>query len=176
MITLTRGLKNKGISGSNSGSSQKGSSRKRHFQDEVSSESYSESDSDLSDGDSDWSIYVGHSAEGADEGGPNLEDWRFDPLSAVSRRAWKLTDGQSPFVAKYLEILLGRRLLRKRSLKSSLDQTNSRLKCPKLDNDVVDLIPFDAKGPIRTVYASFQRVHGRLLDTMAPGETMGHPR
>ena len=39
---------------------------------------------------------------------------------------------------------------------------------PKLDPDIVDLLPHESKTPISMVDGGFRRVQGRLLDTMGP--------
>jgi hypothetical protein len=125
------------------------------------SESYSDSEyvnDDSNDGFNDTSV----NTEGC-------EPWRFDPLAVKNKKSWALSKGQSKFVDTYLcDKYVGQTALKDIVLKEKPKPSHRALQTPKLDFDMMDLLPRHAQYPGRSVDTSFKRIQGRLLYTMCP--------
>ena len=93
---------------------------------------------------------------------------RFNPLASLNKRKWTLEGDQVSFCNKYFGQYVGESVIKKTILKKLPCPNHDALKVPKLDADICDLLPTQAKNPTRAVDGSFRRVQGRLLDTMGP--------
>ena len=139
--------------GSDHGISDSGSSYSRQA---------SGSDDDpMSDDASDFSVHTQVTSDVVDEE-------RFNPLGRRKENEWKLSEGQEGFCNQYFLEYVSEVAIKDSILKSVPKPSLAVFNTPKLDPDIVDLLPHESKTPISMVDGGFRRVQGRLLDTMGP--------
>ena len=130
-----------------------------------SSSSHAESGSD-SESETDGYGHSNH--DGSDANDNTIDKWRFDPLAGASKNDWHLSSGQQNYVNKFFTDYVGDTALRKTVRKRNPKPTHSVLKALPLDQDMVGLLPSQAKSPVNSTDGGMRRIQGVLLDVMGP--------
>ena len=79
-----------------------------------------------------------------------------------------MSPGQHTYINKFFSDYVGDAALRKTVRKRNPKQVHSVLKALPLDQDMLGLLPSQAKSPVSSVDGGMRRIQGVLLDIMGP--------
>ncbi|XP_064619791.1 uncharacterized protein LOC135483122 [Lineus longissimus] len=93
---------------------------------------------------------------------------RFDPCEDTKKTEWSLSEDQESFLETHFTTLHKDEVLKENVLKTTPVPTNQILKVPKLEEQMLELLPFKIRDSVQHADASLAKVMLRVTQVMGP--------